>query len=162
MRSLAGSAVVFLLMFCTFVQVRAQGQPVPEGETFVFEPFDFDSTLCGTTKCTDFVLRNLGDSAITIIDVTPIRAPFHGEFDLPLTLEPGEETTVQLCYRPLQAVQKDSLVVSYEAHIIERQPEGQGGTVFEERFVSGVFGLEGRPVAAEQNGFWGPRGFGIV
>src|SRR2546423_6512754 len=67
-------------------------------------PTDFDTTLCGTTKCTTTKLKNVGNAPLTITKFGVIIPPFtlsaSSQFATPLTLQPNEERALNICYSP--------------------------------------------------------------
>ena len=77
---------------------------------------DFDTTRCGTTKCRDITIRNVGSSVTVITDPDQIIAPFSGTFPpTPLSLEPDSGFTVRICYTPPDAPRLDTQLVRFTA-----------------------------------------------
>lgn len=77
---------------------------------------DFDTTRCGTTKCRDITIRNVGSSPTTISSADQILSPFSGSFPpTPLTLEPDSSITVRVCYSPPDGPRVDTQLVGFIA-----------------------------------------------
>ncbi|MEO5929673.1 MAG: choice-of-anchor D domain-containing protein, partial [Candidatus Kapaibacterium sp.] len=76
------------------------------------DPLNFDTTLCGTTKCQTMTFRNLGSSPLNFSRIDQLILPFTISASTPLavpfTLQPNESRTVQLCYSPVAAPANDS------------------------------------------------------
>ncbi|MDP4228879.1 MAG: choice-of-anchor D domain-containing protein [Bacteroidota bacterium] len=82
-------------------------------------PTDFDTTLCGTTKCTTASFTNTGNAPLTITQFGSITFPFtlsaSTQVTLPLTLQPNQVKTLDLCYSPSVSPALDSVVIPYVA-----------------------------------------------
>jgi len=82
-------------------------------------PTNFDTTLCGTTKCIATTLTNTGNSQLTITKFGQVTTPFtlNGgtPLSLPIVLQPNQTKTLDLCYAPQASPEIDSLVVPYVA-----------------------------------------------
>lgn len=77
---------------------------------------DFDTTRCGTTKCRDITLRNVGISRTVITSADAIPAPFAGAFPpLPIALDPDSSITINICYSPTDAPRIDTALVRFTA-----------------------------------------------
>jgi len=91
---------------------RSQGQ-VGTFLQITPNPTDFDTTLCGTTKCRRFELRNISNVPITINGITPILDPITQDpgdpVTLPIVLAPAAADTITLCYSPTSAPQRDTV-----------------------------------------------------
>ncbi|MGE3801944.1 MAG: choice-of-anchor D domain-containing protein, partial [Candidatus Kapaibacterium sp.] len=77
---------------------------------------DFDTTRCGTTKCRNITIRNVGSSTTVISDADQIIAPFSGAFpSLPISLPPDSSITINVCYSPPDAPRIDTQLVRFTA-----------------------------------------------
>ena len=77
---------------------------------------NFDTTRCGTTKCRDITIRNVGNTVTVITNPEQIIAPFSGTFPpTPLSLEPDSAITVRVCYAPPDAPRIDTQLVRFTA-----------------------------------------------
>ncbi len=83
----------------------------------VSPPFlDFDTTRCGTTKCRDVTIRNVGSSVTTITSPDQIFSPFSGTFPpTPLVLQPDSAITIRVCYSPPDGPRVDTQLVGFIA-----------------------------------------------
>jgi hypothetical protein len=79
-------------------------------------PTNFDTTLCGTTKCRDIEFRNVGDAPLVIQSVENLVAPFMSSFSAPFTLQPGQSRSFSACYSPVTAPALDSARVAITAN----------------------------------------------
>ncbi|MEP7218239.1 MAG: choice-of-anchor D domain-containing protein, partial [Bacteroidota bacterium] len=73
---------------------------------------NFDTTLCGTTKCRPLVFKNSGAAQITITSVDAFLPPFQLDpttpFNFPRDIAPGDSLTFIACYAPAAAGQNDA------------------------------------------------------
>lgn len=82
-------------------------------------PTDFDTTLCGTTKCMTTQLTNTGNAPLTITKFGVITSPFtlnvNTQVTTPLTLQPNQTTSLDICYSPSVSPALDSIVIPFVA-----------------------------------------------
>ncbi len=82
-------------------------------------PTNFDTTLCGTTKCISTTLTNTGNATLSITKFGQVIAPFalNGgtPVSLPIVLQPNQSKTLDLCYAPTASPKIDSLVIPFIA-----------------------------------------------
>lgn len=76
-------------------------------------PTNFDTTLCGTTKCRQIIFLNISNVPISIEGVTPILDPITQDpadpVTLPIALAPAARDTITLCYSPTTAPRRDTV-----------------------------------------------------
>jgi hypothetical protein len=80
------------------------------------DPTDFDTTLCGTTKCRQITFRNVGDAQLTVQSIQNLSFPFSSAFTAPFQLSPGQGRSFEACYSPTTAPAIDSQRVTVEAN----------------------------------------------
>ncbi|MBR9978084.1 MAG: choice-of-anchor D domain-containing protein, partial [Bacteroidetes bacterium] len=76
-------------------------------------PVDFDTVSCGSSRCMDIILRNTGDTALTVQEFSVLNTPFEGGVTTPFILQPNEEHSTQWCYRPVRVRGRDSIRVAF-------------------------------------------------
>ncbi len=76
-------------------------------------PTNYDTTLCGTSKCRQIRVENISNVPITINGVTPILEPITQDpgdpVTLPITLQPAQVDSFTLCYSPTDAPRRDTI-----------------------------------------------------
>jgi hypothetical protein len=80
------------------------------------DPTEFDTTLCGTTKCRQITFRNVGDALLTVQSIQNLSFPFSSAFSAPFQLAPGQGRSFEACYSPTTAPAIDSQRVTVEAN----------------------------------------------
>ncbi len=82
-------------------------------------PTNFDTTLCGTTKCIQTTLTNTGNASLSITQFGQVTTPFAlnggAPLSLPIILQPNQSKTIDLCYAPDASPEIDSLVIPFVA-----------------------------------------------
>lgn len=105
----------FILLYCFHaasppgVIAQAQGPRLEISPS----PVDFDTVFCGGSRCMDIVLRNTGDTALTVQQFSALNTPFEGSVTTPFILRPNEEHRTQWCYRPTRVRGRDSIRVDF-------------------------------------------------
>lgn len=112
---------------------------------------DFDTTLCGTTKCRTLTFRNVGTTPLNITQLDALPAPFTGSLGtLPITIAANDERSFTVCYEPSEAGSVDSAILNLVA---DNRVSLTIGTLFD---VSGSmrtnFGTTDRITAANSAG----------
>lgn len=79
------------------------------------DPQDFDTTMCGTTKCATVTFRNVGDTLLRVYSIDGATAPFSSQFTAPFDLAPGAARTFPVCYSAGSTSRRDSQRVAYRA-----------------------------------------------
>jgi hypothetical protein len=79
------------------------------------DPYDFDTTMCGTTKCGTITFSNVGDTTLRVSSIDAPTAPFQGQFTTPFALEPGASRSFPVCYAPASAGSRDTQIVRFRA-----------------------------------------------
>lgn len=101
----------------TFV-VRGRGlKPVTNiGPLLEVLSVDFDTTLCGTTKCGTLTVRNIGSDPMRVEQIGQVPPPFSGAISpSPLIIEAGGEGTFTICYAPREVPSVDSATIDIVA-----------------------------------------------
>ncbi|MCP4708756.1 MAG: choice-of-anchor D domain-containing protein, partial [Planctomycetes bacterium] len=84
----------------TLYQIDVGGAGTPD----IYVPatsYDFGPTIIGETAAWSLTISNVGDGPLTISDITSLSAPFNLEsVTLPLTLEPGQNFTLEISFTP--------------------------------------------------------------
>lgn len=100
------------LAACMIEPDRASGQ-IGNFLRITSNPTNFDTTLCGTSKCRSIELRNISNTPIIINGITPIVDPITQDpvapVTLPLTLQPQSAESITLCYSPTTPQQRDTI-----------------------------------------------------
>lgn len=78
-------------------------------------PNDFDTTMCGTTKCASLTFSNAGDTTLRVYSVNQIDAPFSGTIPTPFELAPGAARSFPVCYAPTTRGSVDRRTITYRA-----------------------------------------------
>ena len=77
---------------------------------------DFDTALCGTTKCRTLTFRNVGTDPLRITELDNLPAPFTGAIGpLPIVIPADDERTFTVCYQPGEAGSVDSAILNLTA-----------------------------------------------
>lgn len=72
-------------------------------------PIDFDTTLCGTTKCFELSIKNIGNGVARILDIVGgLAQPFRLIPPPKATLSPDSSVSFTLCYSPEQVDSVDN------------------------------------------------------
>lgn len=79
------------------------------------DPYLFDTTMCGTTKCGALTFSNIGDTALRVYSVDVPAAPFSGTIPTPFDLAPGASRAFEVCYTPRGTDGRDADRVDYRA-----------------------------------------------
>ena len=75
---------------------------------------DFDTTRCGTTKCRDITIRNVGNSVSVLDNFDSLIFPFSTTYPVtPLSLPPDSAITLRVCYDPPDAPRADTQLVHF-------------------------------------------------
>ena len=75
---------------------------------------DFDTTRCGTVKCREITIRNVGNAPSEIDNFDSLIFPFSGTYPAtPYTLEPDSSLVLRFCYAPDDAPRQDSQLVHF-------------------------------------------------
>ena len=75
---------------------------------------DFDTTRCGTTKCRDITIRNVGNSVSLLDNFDSLIFPFSTTWPVtPLSLPPDSAITLRVCYDPPDAPRADTQLVLF-------------------------------------------------
>lgn len=99
-----------------------------------------DTTMCGTSECFELLLRNTGDTLLTVYDVDEPAPPFYGSVATPFTIAPGGTRAITVCYRPEVAPAHDTLHLGFEA---DQRPRQHVALLFDEGQSMGVDFLPG-------------------
>jgi hypothetical protein len=105
--------IAFMLLLTASGSLMAQLGPMLRVEA---DPTNFDTTLCGTTKCRQITFRNVGDALLTVQSIQNLSFPFSGAFSAPFQLAPGQGRSFEACYSPTTAPVIDSQRVTVEAN----------------------------------------------
>lgn len=68
---------------------------------------DFGSTACGSTTCRQVILRNTGDSDLSVARIA-VPGPFNVDLQAPFSIAAGGSRTLQICHVPAQGGRVDS------------------------------------------------------
>jgi Mg-chelatase subunit ChlD len=79
------------------------------------DPYDFDTTMCGTTKCGTVTFRNAGDTTLRVYSIDAATAPFSSQFATPFELAPGAARTFPVCYTAPGGGSRDTQRIAYRA-----------------------------------------------
>ena len=75
---------------------------------------DFDTTRCGTTKCRDLTIRNVGNAVSVLDNFDSLIFPFTTIYPTtPLSLQPDSAVTLRICYAPPDAPRLDTQLVRF-------------------------------------------------
>ncbi len=75
---------------------------------------DFDTTRCGTEKCRDITIRNVGNAPSTIDNFDSLIFPFSTTYpQTPLVLPADSSLTLTICYAPDDAPRQDTQLVHF-------------------------------------------------
>lgn len=77
---------------------------------------DFDTTMCGTSKCRSVTLRNVGTDTLEVSASDDVAAPFNGFIaPLPTFIPPNEERNFSMCYTPETVPSSDMQTINFTA-----------------------------------------------
>ena len=75
---------------------------------------DFDTTRCGTRKCRDITIRNVGNAPSTLDNFDSLIFPFSTTYPpTPLVLPPDSSLRLRVCYAPDDAPRQDTQLVHF-------------------------------------------------
>lgn len=86
---------------------------------------NFDTTLCGTKKCSTLIFRNVGQNPLTIQSADAFFGTFEIDagvtFNFPQTLQPNEQLSFNVCYNPTVPGRADTFkgLVRYDAASVD-------------------------------------------
>ncbi|KXK52828.1 MAG: choice-of-anchor D domain-containing protein [Chlorobi bacterium] len=86
---------------------------------------NFDTTLCGTKKCSTLIFRNVGQTPLTIQSADAFFGTFEIDagvtFNFPQTLQPNEQLSFNVCYNPTVPGRADTFkgLVRYDAASVD-------------------------------------------
>lgn len=142
-------SAMFIVAACLSIAAPdARTQPRLVGPVLQIQttPLEFDTVRCGTQKCLQLTLRNIGDGPMNVGASALAAPPFTGSIAA-ATVPPGTSRMYQFCYTAAATASVDSQRVTFRAD--SRLPVSLGLVTDVSASMSSAFGSTTRILAAQ-------------